>query len=250
MEKIPSVRELRGLCQSTAPNPARESFTGKFSRKFSILFTWLLLHTNITPNQITVLSVLVFFAGTTMFLKNDFWWNIGGSLVIFFSIILDGCDGEVARFRKRPSLVGTNYVEPVSHDIQYGFMFPLLGFGLYYFQGFSFLYVLLGVIAGMTKMQYRFLEIRFWLLQNAKETITDAKIEQMKENYKKQPASVRLLYWVNKNFFSSTGVFLLIFICSVINRIDLYLWIFAVAYTSLWLLLFAKQVYKISTEKI
>ena len=244
MEQIPNITTLRTICQATAPNPARESFTGKFSRRFSIYTTWLLLHTNITPNQITFLSVIIFFLGTACFFKLTFWWNLIGSLIIFFSIILDGSDGEVARFRKTAGLAGTNYVEPVSHDIQYGFMFPLLGLALYW-HGYPWWYLVLGAVASLTKLQYRFLEIRFWLLQNAKETITDEKIKQIKDTFSLFPWWKKLFYWINKNFFSSTGVFLLIFICTLFGRLDVYVWIFAVAYTVLWGMLFTKQVVKI-----
>ncbi len=250
MSSIPHITDLRLICQATAPNPARESFLGKFSRRFSIYGTWVLLHTNITPNQITVFSVVVFFLGTGCFLFDMFVWNLFGSFLIFLSIILDGCDGEVARFRKKASLAGTNYVEPVSHDIQYGVMFPLLGFGLVFLHGYPFVIAFAGTIAGITKLLYRALEMRFWFLQHSKEKITDEKIEEIKNAYTKKSSIVRFGYWINKNFFSSTGICLCISFFSVIDYISGYLFLFSFVYSCLFFALFIKQIYYISTHTI
>jgi len=247
MESIPSIRELRALCQATAPNPARESYVGLFSRRFSIYVTRALIPTRITPNQITVLSVLVFFLGTAFFIKPDLSYQLIGCALIFFSIILDGCDGEIARYKKNGSIAGTLYVEPVSHDVQYGLMFPLLGFFLY-LQGYHFAYIAIGFAASLAKLLFRLLEIRFWGLQHAS-VISADELEKLKAAYGQKPLLVRMFYFVNKNFFSSTGVFTLIFIATLLRHIDWYLIIFALAYTGTWLLLFVKQMYMIAHKR-
>jgi len=244
---VPGIQELRARCQSTAPNPMRESILGKFARRFSIYWTWIFLHTRTSPNQITFLSVVVFFIGIAFFWTNTFIFNLIGCAIIFLSIVLDGSDGEVARFRKTAGVTGTLYVEPVSHDIQYGFMFLLLG-TFFTMNGFSWMYVLLGGIAGITKLLYRLLEIRYWDLTQA-QTITVEKVEQLKQDYYHKPWFERLFYWLNKNFFSSTGVFVVILACTLLNHINWYLWIYAVCYAGLWVLLFAKQFYSLFIKK-
>ncbi len=244
---IPGIKQLRTLCQSSAPNPMRESTLGKFARKFSIYFTWLFLHTKISPNQITFSSVVVFFIGIGFFWNNVFEQNLIGCFLIFLSIVLDGADGEVARYRKTAGVTGTLYVEPVSHDVQYGLMFIVLSAGLVA-QGYSWIYVLLGGVAGITKLLYRLLEIRYWDMTHA-QTITVEKVEAMKKSYSEKPVLERLFYWLNKNFFSSTGVFVVILICTLAQRMDAYVWIYAVCYSGLWLLLFAKQFYILFIKK-
>lgn len=249
--EIPSIPELRMLCQATAPNPARESFTGKFSRNFSIYTTALFLRTSISPNQITVVSVVTFFIGTLLFIPGDYFLNIFASLIIFLSIIFDGSDGEVARFRKKHGksygLAGGVYAEPVSHDIQYGLMFPIIGSALY-LQGGSPLFILLGATASIAKLLYRFLETRYWALVHG--TVSDEKREEMKAAYYIQPLYKKLFFWINKNLFSSTGVFLMIFILSLANRIDLYVWFYALGYSFLTCALFVKQIHYISSHPI
>ena len=242
-----SIKELRSLCQSSAPNPARESKVGKFSRVFSIYFTKLFLNTSVTPNQITVFSVLIFFIGLSLFFFNSYYINIIGCLVVFFSIILDGCDGEVARFRQLKSRAGANYVEPVSHDIQYGFVFLVIALSLYW-HGFNPIYLFLGGMASVTKLLYRLLEVRYWML--VKGEMTKDTIEKIKQDYSKKFWLIRLFYWLNKNFFSSTGVFLGLLFFTLINRVDWYIWFFTIGYGLLYIALFIKQVYKINHKML
>jgi hypothetical protein len=249
--EIPPIRELRAICQATAPNPARESFTGRFSRIFSMYTTALFLRTRFTPNQITVISVLTFYVGVCLFIPGNYWLNIAGALVIFLSIIFDGSDGEVARFRKKYGksygLAGGIYSEPVSHDIQYGFEFMILGAALYS-QGFSPWFMMLGALAGTMKLMYRFLETRYWALVHG--VVSDVEREELKAAYYTQPIHKKLFFWVNKNIFSSTGVFLTIFILAITDRIDLYIWLYAIGFTLLALALFIKQTYYISKNII
>jgi phosphatidylglycerophosphate synthase len=251
--EAPSIKELRALCQATAPNPARESIVGRISRIFSIYLTRFFISTSITPNQITVMSVLVFFAGITSIMFGGIIWGIAGSVLIFVSIILDGCDGEIARYKKNGGPAGTLYVEPVSHDIQYGLMFPLLGLGLYLQYGgsdsLSWIYIVVGFIAGTAKLLYRLLEIRMWDLVSYVKQMSDEKIDEIKKEYDDKSISVRFVYWVNKNVFSSTGVFIVLFLAILIGRIDVYLYFYATGYIGLFVLLFAKHIVKIARKK-
>lgn len=244
-EKL-SVKELRARCQSTAPNPARESYWGVFARKFSIYFTFLFVRTRITPNQITFLSVLILFAGTACFFVPRQEWFVLGAALLFLNVILDACDGEVARFRKTASVTGTMYVEPVSHDIQYGLMFPLLGAALF-LQGHSPWFLLLGGMAGIMKLLYRLLEIRNWDLNYY--GASQEKLEQMKKEFDKKSSAMKIFYFLNKNFFSSTGVSLLLVVAAIVNRFDWYVVLFAIVYSGLWVLLFMKQIVNIFYRK-
>lgn len=238
-----NIKELRTICQASAPDPARESFVGKrLVRFFSIYITALLIKTKLTPNHITTLSVLVFFAGISLFIFNNYILNLAGAFIIFLSLVFDGCDGEVARYKKTGGITGTLYVEPISHDVQYGLMFIPIGLGLF-LNGYPWFYLLLAASASINKLLYRLLEIRFWYLTSYK--ISTEKLEEQKQSHNLMPQYLKLFYWVNKNFFSSTGVFLVILICSVINRIDLYIWFYAIGFALLWILLFGKQILKL-----
>jgi phosphatidylglycerophosphate synthase len=68
-------------------------------RKISIAITRRLVQTSITPNQMTLVSVLVGLIGAFfMGIHKGFWQMVGSGLFLLHSI-LDGCDGEIARIK-------------------------------------------------------------------------------------------------------------------------------------------------------
>jgi phosphatidylglycerophosphate synthase len=183
-------------------------------------------------------------------MTSEFAWQLIGVGIMFISIILDGCDGEVARYKKMGSPAGVLYVEPVSHDIQYAFIFPLLGLGLYLADK-SWIFIVTGFIAGMAKLLFRLLEMRFWTLKHGHDrNSTDGDIDAFRQNFYKKNSLVRLVYWFNKNIFSSTGVFTLILIAVLIQKIDWYVYLYAIGYVLLWLALFAKQTFAIMRKRV
>lgn len=238
-----TIKELREICQKPVAHlKTEDNKIGLFSLRFSIYFTRLFLHTRITSNQITILSVLVFFGGISLFIFNNYFLNITGSLLIFLSIILDGCDGEVARFRGKASRLGGVYVEPISHDIQYGFAFLLISWGLV-MNGLPSYFFILGGVAGLMKLSTRLLQIR--LSDLLRHTMSDDKVIDMHKSLKKKSIFIKIAYRFNKNFFTNSGVFVVFSIFSLINRIDLAIWFFAIGYSLIWIAVFGKQAYQI-----
>jgi hypothetical protein len=250
-----TIKELREICQAchlTLEKKKEDNKVGIFSLNFSIYFTRLFLYMGATPNQITFLGVAVFFVGIFLLTLNNYILGIVGSLIIFFSIVLDGCDGEVARFRKfigKPikGNIGGLYVEPVSHDIQYGFAFLILAHGLAA-HGFPDYYYILGSLAGITKLLFRLLQSRFCLILGVSNVSREESID-MHKSLKKKSIFIKLIYRFNKTFFNNSGVFIIIFIGAIFNRLDLSLWFFGLGYSFLWLALFGKQLYQISKLK-
>jgi phosphatidylglycerophosphate synthase len=130
MRKVPSIRELRPICQ-TAESAAHDSWLAKYLwRKISIIFTKLLLYTPITANQVTLLWFVIEIVGSTLFIFNIYAYSIIGAILLFLSHILDGTDGEVARYRKSGSLKGA-YLDFVFHNIASPYIFVGLAFGLF-----------------------------------------------------------------------------------------------------------------------
>jgi len=77
-----------------------------FNRPISTLFSRVLAHTKITPNQFTIVTGLIGLS-TAWFLARAGYWNylIGGALFHFTSV-LDGVDGELARLKFKSSPFG------------------------------------------------------------------------------------------------------------------------------------------------
>lgn len=76
------------------------------NRPISTLFSRVLAHTSITPNQFTIVTGLIGLS-TAWFLAKGGYWNylIGGALFHFTSV-LDGVDGELARLKFKSSPFG------------------------------------------------------------------------------------------------------------------------------------------------
>jgi phosphatidylglycerophosphate synthase len=84
--------------------PPKDGFISRvINRKFSLRLTKLLSSTQLTPNQITVLSFLVAIVSAVSFAFSN---PILGGILAQFSSILDGVDGEIARLKYLQSKYG------------------------------------------------------------------------------------------------------------------------------------------------
>ena len=97
-------RELRALCQA-----GKLSEPGWYTvhRRISIYLTWALLHTRVTPSQITVLMMVLGAAGAMLIASPRLAIDGIGFALLYLSFLLDKVDGEIARYRgvESPSVV-------------------------------------------------------------------------------------------------------------------------------------------------
>ena len=193
-----------------------------------------------------MISVIVFFTGIGCFFSSGQSTQLLGAFLVLFSIVLDGSDGETARFRKIAGRTGSNYTEPISHDVQYGISFFLLGIAVYMQTGEA-PYIILGSAASIAKLLYRFLEIRYWNLRYGL-AVGKEKIEQLKGSHDTFSAPIRMFYFLNKNIYSQNGNFLMLLVAAFAGRLDLFVLFYGVSYVALWLLLFGKQVYQLGGD--
>ena len=77
----------------------RDGYLSQFDRKISIALSRQLNKTRVTPNQITAVSILIGLAGAALIASPDGAVCFVGALLAWFSSILDGCDGEIARLK-------------------------------------------------------------------------------------------------------------------------------------------------------
>ena len=104
-------------------------FARHFDRKISGAISRVLLHTPVTPNQITVfVTGLGVWAGWLVSLPGQAA-KIEGSLVFLLTSILDGCDGEVARAKKMTSKLG-GWLDLWGDNVVHVAVFYGLGIGL------------------------------------------------------------------------------------------------------------------------
>ncbi len=81
-------------------------FSTHISRKLSSRMSALLVRFPITPNQVTILSLLVGLVACWLYLQGGYLYSVVGVVVLYASIILDLADGEVARLKFMSSKYG------------------------------------------------------------------------------------------------------------------------------------------------
>ena len=87
-------------------NPRDGQVDAYFNRKLSRPLTRWLLRTPLRPNQITVLSCAVGVLGALCFVPGGYWGPLLGAFLLQFAVVLDCCDGEVARVKFLESPLG------------------------------------------------------------------------------------------------------------------------------------------------
>ena len=244
-----SIAELRQRTQSNAPEAGRDPIIGHSIRFFSIYFTRVLLKFGVTPFWVTALSVFLFLIGIATFGWNILWLNLVGIVVIYISIVLDGCNGEVARLYKYRPDIGSIYIEPISHDIQYGLMFIPLTIGAYMIHGSKWI-ILAGFIATIAKLLQRFFISRFdhIILGEMKQTDTEGEVLIPYDPNVSFPHKV--YRFLNRNFFSSVGFIIPLLVFLLLGHVEWFIYLFAAFNFVIMCLHFLKQVrYVIRIDK-
>ena len=118
-----------GRIREAAGKPSRHVVDRWFARKVSIYITWLLLHTPISANQVTLLSLAVMLGGLACIAAGTAALLAVGVALLLLAYILDCCDGEVARYRNQTSLRG-EYLDALVHATTIPAMFLAAGTGL------------------------------------------------------------------------------------------------------------------------
>ncbi|MGQ4807472.1 hypothetical protein NKDENANG_00824 [Candidatus Entotheonellaceae bacterium PAL068K] len=116
----------------------------KLDRPLSQALTKRLVRSAVRPNQMTCVSALVGLSGAFLLAQPAQAWQVLGSLMFLVSIILDGCDGEIARLTFQESAFGAKF-DAVMDNVVHFFLFPGIALGLYR-QRHDSLYLVLGAV--------------------------------------------------------------------------------------------------------
>ncbi|MGQ0632312.1 MAG: CDP-alcohol phosphatidyltransferase family protein [Sporichthyaceae bacterium] len=125
----PSIAELRAVAQPPAvlSRVNAEHWAGVvYGRKVSIYLTRMLLNTRVTPDALTwamgVAGVLAALA-----LSFPYWWTaVLAALLIQAQLIIDCCDGELARWRNQSGASGI-YIDRIGHYVTEASLVAALG---------------------------------------------------------------------------------------------------------------------------
>lgn len=86
------------------------------NRRISLRVTRFLLHTSLTPNQMTVIASGFGFAAILVVALGGVPWLVPGALLLQIQSILDGCDGEISRLKYIRSRLG-EWLDQVLDDV-------------------------------------------------------------------------------------------------------------------------------------
>jgi phosphatidylglycerophosphate synthase len=147
---------------------------------------WLVRHTQLRPNHITLIGTCVGFLAAGLLSIGTYWSGVAGSLLFLCTTIIDGCDGEVARLKFLESSFGQKF-DVITDNVVHVAIFVGLAIGLYHQDPGGHYLLLMGILLGgftcTTAVTYFFLvrragfassggtpvswrgKVRRWLLQ-------------------------------------------------------------------------------------
>jgi len=122
-----TITELREICQ---PANVLARYAPNRYRKVSIHFTKLFLFMRMSASHVTLLSLFVGLFSSLLFTFGGWPHSIFAALLLHFFMILDCCDGEVARYNKQSSISGV-FLEKCVHQIVTPSVFLGIGLGIF-----------------------------------------------------------------------------------------------------------------------
>ncbi|MEO8602694.1 MAG: CDP-alcohol phosphatidyltransferase family protein [bacterium] len=102
----------------------------RFDRAISTRISRYLVRTPLRPNHITTIGTLIGFSGAWCLAQGGYAWGVLGTSLFWLAVIIDGCDGEVARLKFQESRAGYLY-DITTDNLVHAAIFLGLGIGLY-----------------------------------------------------------------------------------------------------------------------
>lgn len=124
---VESLSELNKLCQKPDYKTKGNWYVRTILRDAALPVTRLLLHTPITANQVTLISLAVALFGMFILMFPGPAAFFLGAFLLQLWYYLDHVDGQIARYRKTASLTG-RFLDFLTHHIVHPALFFALGF--------------------------------------------------------------------------------------------------------------------------
>jgi phosphatidylglycerophosphate synthase len=99
------------------------------NRTISIPISRRIIPFPITPNMVSLFTLGVSFAAGACLALGGYWNTLAGAILSWFSSVLDGCDGEVARLKLQESAFGC-WLETICDNLYYLFILSGMTIGL------------------------------------------------------------------------------------------------------------------------
>jgi phosphatidylglycerophosphate synthase len=126
----PSVAELRAVAQppSVLGRSAHEHWAGRlYMRRISVYVTRLLLPTRVTPDALTALMGLVGVAAALVLCISTAWAAAAALALLQLQLLLDCCDGELARWRGNTGSARGVWLDGLAHSVTDALLLAAVG---------------------------------------------------------------------------------------------------------------------------
>ena len=177
---VESIRELREICYKDSKG-RRPLYMEWVTMKFSIYVTKLLLYTPIRADQVTIGMVLLAILGSIFMAFGSLNYMFIGILIIHFTVVLDNVNGEVARYRKEGSMMGT-FLEQYYHEVSVPLIFFSLGFGIFLTTGYKSA-VVFGFLCGVFSRSTVLSALKSAVVKNAIRDRNNKKADEKLKKY-------------------------------------------------------------------
>lgn len=125
------IKELKKICQESKEGWIhRNWFDKNITRKISIYITYLMIRLKLTPNQVTILTLIVGIVGGILIATGDKIYWLLGFLLLYFGVILDAVDGELARLYHKVGELG-RYLDLFVGYILHKYILLTISIGIY-----------------------------------------------------------------------------------------------------------------------
>lgn len=152
MVSLKEVKNFKHRINPVEEIVGRGNFGYYIIRPISLYFTWGILNTGLSANQVTVLHMVIGLLGAVSLGLPGLKIKFVGVFLLYLSYVLDNVDGEVARYRKQVSISG-KFLDTIAHTVVVMMMFFGFGFGTYLDTGRMEL-LILGLLAGFFSLRF------------------------------------------------------------------------------------------------
>lgn len=216
-----TIKEVREKCSF---EDLETNWRSKLLRKYSVYPTWALLQTNVTANKVTFLMFVFGLASIALFTIGNYFSSLVAILFFHFSILLDYCDGAVARYRNTFSFKGV-YYDSMHHIIVNPLLILGISMGVYFNNPLPIPnYVFL--IFGFTGM-YGLMIGNFAKLKKYESYINYKKFEKVKELESTTPKFEKGIKVEIRDFFK-IKIFNIIFVFGILNLLPYLVFIYGI----------------------
>ena len=209
-------------------------------RRFSTVITYYILrHTNIKPNSISIFQFLLTIIIGIFFILSKF---VIGSILLILWVLLDNLDGELARLKKLESSLG-KALEKYNSDLMYMVCLPSINLGLYNSSEHSIFYFAISFFAcGVYSILRNFISIfpsKKIPLNNNFIIFIASQFKNM-DSLRKKNTFYSFVFYLWRNLFAQVGILeILILTFSILFTLGYYDYLnyFAIIYAYIYVVL-------------